>query len=357
VPLLAGLAVAVAANAFWLFDWVGYWWIRVPAPANVPLPRPTLRAFWQAPLWGAGIDKAVAMLLLAAGLAGLVLLYRRGQRLAARLLGLGLVGLTGLALAGVCSDALCRLGSCQLLLPALLFACVPAAVALARLNALLCAWGGSVACPGLVLVGAMALAWLAAPEAARQWAARLARPEPFQIGLGEQRSALVEAIRKGTTEEARILWEDLPADRDWPRWTALLPVLTGRAFVGGLDADAGIEHATSGLVDRRLAGRPVKDFRDEELADYCRRYNIGWVVCWSDEARQLFGRWAPAGKPSPLPAADGQAGYLFSLRRTPSYPRTPWSGRCAGGPPTPARSSWPTPGLSPSAARRRARSS
>ena len=30
LPLLLGLVLALAANAFWLYDWVGFWWIRVP---------------------------------------------------------------------------------------------------------------------------------------------------------------------------------------------------------------------------------------------------------------------------------------------------------------------------------------
>ena len=46
-----------------------------------------------------------------------------------------------------------------------------------------------------------------------------------------------------------MLWQDCRGARESSRWTALLPVLTERAFVGGLDDGAGIEHATSGLLD------------------------------------------------------------------------------------------------------------
>jgi hypothetical protein len=316
-PLLAGLAVAVAANAFWLIDWVGYWWIRVPAGAD--LPRLTPPALWDAPLWGASLDRALAVAMLGLGVIGAVLMHLHGRRLAARLLALAVIGLTAVALASVRSATLARLGAGQLLPPALLFAALPAAVALTRLLGGLHAWGGSIACPAVVLLGVPALVWLTAPAEARPWAERLARPEPLLVGLGEQRLALVEAVREQTNNKARILWEDRPAGRGQPRWTALLPVLTGRAFVGGLDAEAGIEHATTGLANRRLAGRPLHEVNDAELDDYCRRYNIGWVVCWSAEARERFARWRPAGAPQPLPPADGEPGHLFCLNRRPSY--------------------------------------
>ena len=84
----------------------------------------------------------------------------------------------------------------------------------------------------------------------------MSRPEPLLIGLGEERSALVEQLKASTTSDARILWEDRKAGR-LARWTALLPVLTDRPFVGGLDDGAGIEHATCGLTDGDLAGPPL----------------------------------------------------------------------------------------------------
>ena len=44
LALLGGFAGAVASNAFWLTDWVNYWWIRAPAQGEVPvLSHRTLR--------------------------------------------------------------------------------------------------------------------------------------------------------------------------------------------------------------------------------------------------------------------------------------------------------------------------
>jgi hypothetical protein len=317
LPLFAGLLLAVAANAFWLGDLIAYWWIRVPLGREASLhPAETLADWWGLPLWGQGIDKALGCCLLVGGVIGLGVLHRAGQRPTARLFGLGTLGFLALAVAGVAWEPFARLGAAQLLTPALLFAALPAAVTLSRMLDTVRRWSGTAAAPALVAASVPVAVALAAPDAARGWARSMSEPRPFQVGLGEERTALVEAVREATADNARVLWEDRPAVRGESHWTALLPLLTGRAFVGGLDAEAGIEHAATGLTDRRLAGRPVADWTDLELEAYCRKYNIGWVVCTSDEARQRFRRW-PAATPKDLCGEGGPA--MFTLRREPSY--------------------------------------
>jgi hypothetical protein len=321
VPLLAGLLAAVAANCFWLLDWVHYWWIRVPPRLEVPLLNdPTAQSLWEAPLWGEGLDKALACLLLVAGAVGVVLFYVSGKRAAARLLGPTCLGFFLLALAGIAWEMPGRLGGCQLLLPALLYASLPAGLALASVLEGLRRWSGGVTAPLLVAVCAPALVWLTVPAEATAWAEGLTRSSPLEIGLGEERLALIEAVIEQTTDQARILWEDRRGEPGkLSRWTALLPVLTERAFVGGLDAEGGIEHATNGLVDGALAGRPLEEWSNIELEDYCRRYNIGWVVCWSEGACKRFARWQTAGTGKPLPATEEGEGRLFTLRRKATY--------------------------------------
>ncbi len=186
LPLLVGLVVAVAANFFWLIDWVGYWWIRVPPKLEAPLlAKLTVRSFWEAPLWGQGLDKALVCLLLLAGAVGVVLFYLSRQRAAARLLGPSCLGFFLLALTGTAWDLPGRLGGCQLLVPALLYAAVPAALALASVLGGLRRWTGSVAAPLLVSAAVPALVWLACPAEAVAWAQGLTRAEPLEIGLGE----------------------------------------------------------------------------------------------------------------------------------------------------------------------------
>jgi hypothetical protein len=316
LPLFVGLLLAVGGNAFWLSDLVEYWWIRVPFAGGTPDLQPrTLAGVWEAPLWGVGLDKALVGLLVLTGVAGVAVLHRAGQRPSARLFGLGAVGFLALAIAGTCSGPFARVGACRLLPPALLFAALPAAVTLSRLLDVARRWSGTVATPVLLAVSFPAVVALGAPGPAREWVSAVVAPRPLEVGLGEGRAALVEALRAATAGQARVLWEDRQAGRRGSHWTALLPLLTGRAFVGGLDADAGIEHAAAGLSGRRLAGRPVADWTDAELEAYCRKYNIGWVVCWSDEARERFGRWAGPGRALP---GEGRPA-LFTLARESSY--------------------------------------
>jgi hypothetical protein len=323
-PLLAGVLAAIAGNAFWLLDWISYSWIRIPLRLESPLlAHHTLRTFWEAPLWGGPIDKLLACGL--AGSAGLgVLLYNGSCRATARFLGLAWGGFLLLAVLGIAWEPAGRLGASRLLIPALLYATLPATHGLVwvvvRLGRLARgAWGPAVTVGALLGAG-----WWWAPGPVATWAARLARPETLQVGLDPRQSDLVRALQQHTGAEARVLWEDQRGGPARSRWTALLPLLVpGRAFIGGLDPDAGIEHTAEGLVDQVLADRPLAEWTDAALADYCRRYNVGWVVCWSPGSAARFRRWDGADEVVSLPAADeGGAGTLFRLRRHPSFALT-----------------------------------
>jgi hypothetical protein len=350
--LLGGLLAAVGANAFWLIDWVGYWWIRVPARLEAPLlTQHTLAALWQAPLWGGPADRALDCGLLAAAAGGVVLFNQRGRRAAARLFGLGAVGFLVLVAVGLTWGPLGRYSADYLLLPALLFAVVPAAHAAAatlslasrpsgqgrRADRRLLGPAGPRAAAGLAVASLAVLAVLgvAFPGAFSDWLSRFGRPRPFEIGLDEQRWQLLAVLCERTDDSARILWEDRrearPSATEVPHiaretshWTALLPLLSGRSYVGGLDAEAGIEHTTAGLVDQVLLGRPIGEWDDAALMEYCGRYNIGWIVCWSAGAQERFRRWAGSGKAellATLPPASGdqEPGCLFTVRRPRSF--------------------------------------
>ncbi|HMF11947.1 MAG TPA: hypothetical protein VKE94_06555, partial [Gemmataceae bacterium] len=118
--------------------------------------------------------------------------------------------------------------------------------------------------------------------------------------------------------EARILWEDRPGQSATGRWTALLPVLTDRAFLGGLDANAGIVHEQElRFADQMLADRWLRDWSDAELEDFFRRYNVGWVVCWSPTAIERFRAWKGIEEIATL--VDDGTGSLFAINRPKSY--------------------------------------
>ena len=107
--LAGALAAGVAANLFWLPDWIDYAWIRTPLNLEAPvLTARTLAAVWAAPLWGEPADRTLACFLVPAALIGVVLLHVGGRRAAARLLGLAIVGWLLLAALAVVWGPLAR---------------------------------------------------------------------------------------------------------------------------------------------------------------------------------------------------------------------------------------------------------
>lgn len=323
LALLSGLLGALAVNCFWLIDWIDYWWIRMPpsggtgaSPGGLSIEL-TLANVWQSSLWGGPVDKTFACLLMLAAAAGILLYNQSGQRATARLLGLSAIGFLALAAVGLVWEPLGRFGAPRLLTPALLFAVLPAAHALAVAAAAIWRrrvgrWASFAAVAAIaVLVGR------APPPALASWATRLQKAEPLQLGLDADQQAILETLRQHTTSEARILWEDRPAAPLASHWTALLTLWTDRAYIGGLDTDVRIEHTTNGLADAVLMGRPIRDWSDDALGEYCTRYNVGWVVCWSMAACERLRNWPGAKRIATLPpaAAGEPPGCLFAVRR------------------------------------------
>jgi hypothetical protein len=308
---LAGVAAGgLLANAESLADWGRYAWIRMPlflgdgydrdeAPAP-PGWRPSL-----AP--GRPEDLAVAGLA-AGGLIGLA--GWRCRRGAAGLLGLTAAALVLAAGAGLAWPPLRPLGLDRLPGLALAWAVCPCASALAAAGRRLASrrglWFAAGAVAGTVGAG---LWW---PPAV----APLTGPPALAVGLTPERQALVRTLSAATTADARILWEDRPA-ADGAYWTPLLPLLTGRAYLGGLDPEGYVEHAHARLAEGSLAGRPLAEWSDGDLERFCDRYNVGWVACWSPEAVARFRAWPGATVTAYL--SDAGVGQLFAMRRAHSF--------------------------------------
>ena len=268
--LLAVLAVGVVPNLWWLADWFRFWWLRLPTPGEaegipgLPHLLGTLSDYRD--LLGPGPFGWVLAVL---ALPGLVLLVRHGRG-----------GSVWLIVAAAASAALAaRLGhtwvaarpaeSVGVVLSAL--AVVPAAYAVGH--------GLSRSRAGLVLLGAAS----ALPILAALFGGPGLTVEPLQLGPTPDQQRLIEAIREATTPEARILIEDGGTDEAGWNWPVLLGLPGDRYCIGGLDPEANIEHLACGMKAGKLQGRPLAEWTPAERAAYCRRYNIGWVLCRTPE--------------------------------------------------------------------------
>jgi hypothetical protein len=321
--LLGTLAGALTANGFWLLDWASYWWIRLPLFQwdNEVLPDQPLQMLWQSAVWGDRADRGFSVGLLGLAGIGIVILNQTKQRPAARLLGLGVGGFLFLVAAGIVWKPLGRLGTDQLLIPSLWLAVLPAVCAIGWAIQQAFRWTGNPNRSALFSFSVIVVGTIAGHRYLTPLATHFARARPLTVGLSPERQALVATLRELTTPEARILWEDRPSEPGYAgvralapggAWTALLPHLTGRMFLGGLDPDSSIEHSFASLAGQTLAGRPLSDWSDGELEAFCRKYNIGWVVCWSPGAISRFRSWNQAAPTTTL--RDGEEGCLFTLR-------------------------------------------
>jgi hypothetical protein len=317
VLLLGGWFLAVGANYFWLRDWVRYWWLLMPpSPGDLLLPHRTFASLWRATLWGDDLDRTLTIVLLILAFAGAIVFNQSGQRATARFFGLGSLAMILLAVGGVLNSEMGRLGATALLIPGLFFA-VPLAAHTVEMGwRLLCGWmGRSWKAASIVTAGLGGLLLL--PGVRPALAHHLTTVEPFVLGLNEQQERVVSELKEHTTTSARILWETPPNSALGSGWTTLLPILTGRSYVGGLESSGTIEHTADSLTRQTLDGRPLTDWTDEELAEYCRLYNIGWVVCWTKPTTERFLRWT--GKKPVAVLGPENEGILLELDRPHSF--------------------------------------
>lgn len=291
---LAGITfVGIAPNAWWLADWGKYWWLRQPPSAeNFPLPD------WRAVIGGPAEYPPLfaclpaGMLLMFAGIAGIVMLWRDGYRPVAGLLAFA-SGLT-LAVARVAgawpamqpnvTDRIIVLAAAFLVPPTAYGAWrllerirVPhTATAFAVVFMLFAGWADGRSRPLARLAGVAA--------------------EPLMIGFNEEQCDLIAVLKQHTTPEARILWDENTGDRSGWNWSALLPLLTDRSYLGGLDPESGVEHSYCAMCNRQLTGRMLSEWSDADLEAFCRWYNVGWVVARSPAAVERWGMF-PLAKP------------------------------------------------------------
>jgi hypothetical protein len=97
-----------------------------------------------------------------------------------------------------------------------------------------------------------------------------------------------------------------------------LPLLTDRAYLGGLDPEAGVEHSYCAMCSRQLTGRKLSEWADDDLTEFCRWYNVGWVVARSPEAVERWGKY-PVARPVAKLTEGGRPVVLYALERRRSF--------------------------------------
>jgi hypothetical protein len=305
--LLSANVAGLGANAFWLGDWVTHVWMFVPyGGGDVP------QSSWPAAVhdWEAFLPHDPAALgVCALGLLGLGAMTRRMPN-AAVLLAAGTALFITVGGAGRVWPLVAEVGAHKILHVGVWCCAVPCAYGLAAVA------GGISSSSGIRALGPL---WLVVGLAGLTYGLDLPRRwevKPLTLGLGAERAEIVRTIRERSTPDGRILWEDRTEAGSRPGWTALLPELTQRPFLGGLSPDVHIDYLHARLADGRLMNRPVADWTDDELNRFFDRYNVTRVVCRTPDSLERF-RKLP-GAASVAEFKDGQ-GTMFALDRRTSY--------------------------------------
>jgi hypothetical protein len=285
--LLGTVLFGLLPNLNWLWDWSKFWWLRQPSVDDIA-PLPT---------WGAIVDTWAGHAkllgpapfgwpLVAIGFFGCIRWLRDGRRCAALLFLFTALFAFTLARLGTVWSPLSNGEADRAAALVLALATIPAAAWFA-------AWGRKSHMENVLALGSvgaiLAVGWGGPTVDAARRPMNL-NVVPIALGLSDDQQALVRGLVERTTPAARILVEETPTGEAGWNWTAMLPWLTQRAYLGGLDPDAKFEHAFCRLRGDTLNGRRLVDWSDADLEEFARRYNVGWVVVRSPAARDRWQR-------------------------------------------------------------------
>jgi hypothetical protein len=315
---LAGVTfVGIAPNAWWLSDWGKYWWLRQPIPIagdHIPLPN------WRAVL-GTIADYPPlfeylpgGIVLMFGGVVGLILLWRTGHKTAAWLLLLAAVFAVMMARVAGVWPAVPPAIPDRVMVLAAGFLVPPTAYSV---WAALSAFRGARLATILAVAALLIVGWV--DGAGQPLARRLdVAADPLLIGFTREQEQLITLLNEYTTPEARVLWDETFHQRASWNWSALLPLRTSCALLGGLDPEAGVEHSYCAMCSRQLTGRALCEWSDSELMDFCDWYNVGWVVARSPAAIERWDK-LPRAKAIARLSEDGQPVVLYVLDRLRTY--------------------------------------
>lgn len=299
--LLGANLAGVVANLFWLIDWVIHVRMYVPY-GGVESPTriwPTAMREWEAFVPSDPVDLGAC----AIGLFGLLVMLRKHAS-AGWMLGCGTLLFAIASGVGRLWPLAAEFGTHKVLSVGVWCCAVPCAYALATIS------GGIAASSGFRPLGFI---WLVIGLAGLSWGFDIPRRweiTPFEVGLTPARTEIVKVVRERSTPDGRILWEERSDPVRGAGWTALLPELTQRPFMGGLYADACVDHLLIRLADGRLMNRPVAEWSDDELRVFFARYNITRIIARTPDSIARLQRYLPAQIVHTFP---DQTGTMFAL--------------------------------------------
>jgi hypothetical protein len=309
---VAVLLLGVSVNLWWLLDWSAFWWLR--RESEDPTPPDWSAFFNPSVLHESGLGTGPGgWLLIALAAVGFLFMLKRERCGAVGILLVSVFAALATARLGLVWAAARVEGAdhASALIPAL--AILPSAFAISELLKQM-----KIGPPLTVLLVTLFVAVGWHPATAQTLSAIVPPISPLNLGLRDDQQKLVEALKAATNREARILIEDLNTNATGWNWTPLLPYLTDRIYLGGLDRDASVEHSYAQLRGGLLAGRPYAEWTESERAEFCRRYNVGWVLCRTASAAKW---WASAANARVVGQYndDGTVVILFEIKRSRSF--------------------------------------
>ena len=322
VGLITGALFPLLIHMDWLQDWVRYWWIRRAASLEINQSGAAWLDNWRQ-LVRPGEPTTIFPLALILFLffAGWAQLHIGGSRALGRSFGGAVFGLLAWVGIGFLWEPARRLETEGMFFGAVWFALYPAARGL--LSVLTGRWteverskGGP--CLVKAIPGCFVVALVLGMAGSELWSPlwRMQEPDSDNLAMQAKQKTVLEGLAALPRGGGRILWEegDAATPGKAEGHSPLLPLLTGRPFMGGLESAGLIEHLGSGLVEGRLAGSPIEDYSDRELSGYFTTFNIGWVVCLSEVSEKRL-----AAHPNAVP--EGKIGQrpLFRIDRKPSF--------------------------------------
>jgi len=141
----------------------------------------------------------------------------------------------------------------------------------------------------------------------------------FLTRMPQELEQLVQYIKTTTTPEARILIEnsDFESNHQYGRghFPHMLPHLTAREFIGNDCAYNPTKDSVVSFLSGTLFQQPIEMLSFEDVARRCDLYNIGWIICWTQQAKTFFSRYPGYFAPDGTIAQFS----LYRVNRRPSF--------------------------------------